>query len=644
MCGICGIYSPEGIDTADREAIPVMTQSLFHRGPDGSGIHLSDNIALGHRRLSIVDIDGGTQPMPDEGGRAWTVFNGEIYNFNQIKSGLMSKGCEFRTRSDTEVIPNAYLEYGDEFVARLQGMFAFSLWDEAERRLILARDRVGKKPLYYGWFKGRFIFASEIKAILLHPYVEREVDIVSLSHSMSFQHVPAGRTVYRNIYKLLPASVMTVAGTDMKISKYWQPGTEIDRRKRQEEYYVGKIVSTLKESVRERLMGDVPIGAFLSGGVDSSAVVALMSECVPERVHTFSIGFDDPSYDETDYAKTVSDMFGTKHTVFRVTGDELLESVGDLVWYSDEPFADSSILPTYFLSKMTREHVTVALSGDGGDELFGGYERYVADRLLHYFSKLLPFDLFKKYFSSGAKRISDIVPFENVSHRLGQLAGLAVMNDAERHLNWFSFFSRDEKKELFGGSGNPGIDGVFSTDVMESIYSGTESVYGDFTGKQLMVDFMNYLPETLMMKVDRAGMACSLEVRCPILSTEMVNLAHSIPSNMKIRGKTTKYILKRAFEGKLPDEILFRRKKGFEVPLNKWFRGKLRDMSYDILTGSKFSDRGVFNAGYVQMLLDEHSSQKCDHGHKLWMLLMTELWFRTFIDAGVPERIGNILR
>lgn len=638
MCGICGIFNPSGIDDSDGAAIPRMTGVLKHRGPDDSGIRAEDFVALGHRRLSIVDLAGGSQPMPNEDGTVWTVFNGEIYNFKSLMDDLRSKGHVFKTRSDTEALVHGYEEYGSGLVEKLDGMFAFAVWDGPRRRLLLARDRVGKKPLYYTRAGGRLLFASEIKSLLLHPAVERRMNPVALHHMYSFQHVPGEDTAFEGIKKLPPAHMLFFDGDcEAMPARYWlRHDIKIDKRPSAVAEAQNALPGMLRDAVRARLMGDVPLGAFLSGGLDSSAVVALMAGCAGGEVHTFSIGFDQPEFDETSYARLVAKRFGTHHTEFTVTSKELMEAVPKLVWHCDEPVADSSILPTYYLSKMTREHVTVALSGDGGDELFGGYERYAADAKLHVLNTI-PLGLRKillaPIFAAAGKAMGQ----GKISHRLEQLAMFAPMSDAERHLNWLSYFTQQEKVSLYKKDFEQSVADVYSSDVMRDKYKAAAGAGRDFTAVQLLVDFLSYLPETLMMKVDRASMACSLEVRCPILSKDVVELAMSIPGDVRVKGGVTKWFMKESLRELLPAEIIDRRKKGFEVPLNAWFRGPLRDVVRGLLTDQTAAANGIFDGAAVKKLIDEHESGNKDHGHKLWSLLSVELWRRLFFDGPAPE-------
>ncbi|MEW6200972.1 MAG: asparagine synthase (glutamine-hydrolyzing) [bacterium] len=645
MCGICGIYNTNGINDADLDAIPVMTAALRHRGPDDSGIYSDERAALGHTRLSIVDIEGGAQPMANEEGAVWTVFNGEIYNFAELRSALEGRGHIFRTHCDTEVIVHAYEDYGDSFVERLEGMFAIALWDKVRGRLMLARDRAGKKPLYYVHIGGRLIFASEIKSILLHPAVERRLNAAALHHLISFQHVPGEETIFTGIKKLRAAHAMSIEkGIFGTPERYWQPTSAPQRTKPDAaRSATDEIINILLNSVRERLIGDVPIGAFLSGGIDSSTVVALLSECAKGRIQTFSIGFAESVYDETPYAREVARRFNTHHTEFTVTPRELLECAPRLVWHCDEPFADSSILPTYLLSKLTRGHVKVAISGDGGDELFGGYERYIADKYLHWFNAVVPSSARHRVIAPILNSSKETMPQGKLKHRLAQLAQLAPLSDQARHLSWFSFMTHDEKIALYAADFADALLDSRSEQVMETIYRDIHGAGADFTQRQLMVDFLNYLPETLMMKVDRASMANALEVRCPLLSKRMVEFAFSISGGMKIRGGRTKWILKRAASRLLPGEIIHRRKHGFEVPLDDWFRGALREQAHDLLTCATFINRGLFNPSSVDRLLSEHTSGARNHGHKLWLLLNLEMWFRTFMDGTPPTEPRSIL-
>lgn len=636
MCGICGIFNPNGLDDADRGAINAMTAVLKHRGPDDGGVRIESHVALGHRRLSIVDIEGGAQPMSNEDGTIWTTFNGEIYNFQDLAADLRKRGHEMRTRSDTEVIPHAYESYGPDFVRKLRGMFALAVWDSTNRTLLIARDRVGKKPLYYAHVAGRFIFGSEIKSIIQHPAVERRLDILSLHHSFSFQHVPGADTIFMGIRKLMPAHLLVVGEGEERQHRYWFP----ERIKQEKKYIARKdsnaLFETIKGAVRERLMGDVPVGAFLSGGIDSSAVVGLMTQCMDEPPLTFSIGFDEPTHNETDFSRMVARHFRTNHSEFIIRSDELMDCVPSIIWNCDEPVADSSILPTFCLSLLTRQHVKVALSGDGGDELFGGYERYVADRYLHYYN-VIPESVRRNMMTPLLSFASHSAAAEgSAQQRLEQMATFSPMSDAERHLNWLSFFTHHEKMSLFSREIARALRQYNSGDRMQAVYNFADGKGRGFTDQQLLVDFLTYLPETLMMKVDRASMAHGLEVRCPLLAKEVVELAMSVPAGLKIKATTTKRLLKQTFWNFLPAEILYRRKQGFEVPLGAWFRGPLREPLRDLITGQTAKQRELFSQHYIERLLHEHDEGFKDHGHKLWMLLNVELWHRTFMDGAPP--------
>lgn len=642
MCGICGIFNPQGLDDVDREAIGPMTRVLGHRGPDDSGTRLDPFTALGHTRLSIVDVAGGAQPMSNEDGTIWTTFNGEIYNFEGLRKDLERRGHVFKSRADTEVIVHAYESYGEDFVRKLRGMYALAVWDATQRRLLVARDRVGKKPLYYARIQGRFIFASEIKSIILHPAVRRRLDALSLHHMMSFQNVPGQDTIFYDVKKLPPAHYKIIGIGDDNPRAYWSAADIRVEKVFQAREDTGKLRKLISTAVEQRLMGDVPVGAFLSGGIDSAAVVGLMSTLSREPVRTFSIGFDDPAYDETSYASLVARHFGTQHTEFKVTSAELMECMPLLVWQCDEPVPDSSILPTYCLSRLTREHVKVALSGDGGDELFGGYERYVADRYLHYYNYIpeaVRKNLLMPAFSMASHSVSEDMPRK----RLEQMARFSPMTDAERHLNWLAFFSAHEKRSLYTPELSAELAGYNSADVLAYYYERFDSQNRSFTDQQLLIDFLTYLPETLMMKVDRASMAVGLEVRCPLLDKDVVEMALATPATLRIKGATTKRLLKQAFWNFLPAEILYRRKQGFEAPLNSWFRGPLREVLWDHLTDTRARSRGLFDHAYVSRLLNEHQNGIHDHGHKLWFLLNIEFWHRIFMDGQPPQSAPSLV-
>ncbi|MBA7580945.1 Asparagine synthetase [glutamine-hydrolyzing] 1 [subsurface metagenome] len=657
MCGICGIMDFRR-KPVDLHLLKRMTDILAHRGPDnwgavvlsemeGRGVrpitfgdadelvhpvgeHSDYNVGLGHRRLRIIDLsDAARQPMSNEDHSVWVVCNGEIYNYQALSSELKAHGHVFRSHSDTEVIIHLYEEYGERCVDKLRGMFAFALWDADKRSFFLARDRVGKKPLFFFQDRDQFVFSSSLKSILLNPAVTREINPEIIHHFLTYEYNPTNQTIFEGINKLPPGHLLICKNGEITVKEYWDL-TDIyntEAKAHDMEYYSRRILELFEESVRLRLISDVPLGAFLSGGLDSSAIVAMMSQLEDVPVKTFSIGFDDESFSELRYARQVAEHFQTEHHEFIVT-PKAIDVLPALVWHSEEPFADPSILPTYYLSKMTREYVTVALSGDGGDESFAGYESYIGEKLVTYYHMIPSYirnrlirDTLKKY-PESTKRI-DLV------RRLKRFMEKADMPPERRE--WRLAFSNDMKRAIYSDDFRQQVEGKDSLALREREFFRIRKA--DLTTKLLNLDVKIYLPEDLLVKADRASMAHALEVRSPFLDHHLMEFAASIPADMKFRGLTTKYILKKAFSNLLPKKIIHRPKQGFGVPLGSWFRGELKKLSYAVLLDEKAARRGYFKRDAVKALLDEHCSGRFDHGHKIWSLLNLELWHRTFIDS-----------
>lgn len=627
MCGIAGYI--DLTQPADQSLIEAMTRTMEHRGPDGEGYYLDGPLALGHQRLSIIDLAGGKQPMADDSGRYWITFNGEIYNFPDLRERLVKQGHRFSTRSDTETILAAYKQYGDKCVDHLRGMFAFAVWDRHRQRLFLARDRVGKKPLYYHFNGQRFIFASEIKAILQHPSVPRLIDPRAIADYFNYNYIPFPRTIFQPIKKLLPGHCIKLdlcADNTLAFAQeqYWdlRYAPEVDVPEGQ---WCEALREKIAEATRIRMISDVPLGAFLSGGVDSSAVVAFMAQAQSAPVKTFSIGFKEEDFSETKYARQVAEQFGTEHHEYLVEPDAI-EMLPKLAWQYDEPFADASAVPTYYVSKLAREHVTVILSGDGGDETFAGYRRYAWAADMHRYD-MLPDCLKKLVFGLPSTLMPE------------GMKGKGML----RHLSR-SPFERYAGLNTFGE--RPYLSKLFSADFKESLHSSFAQTYPDFSLMRHYYDRCNaddyltriqyldtkvYLAEDILTKVDRASMLCSLETRAPLLDHEVLELAARIPSSAKIQGGETKYILKRALQPLLPDNILYRKKMGFGVPLVHWFKKDLIAYAHDVLLSEQACGRGFFNMGQVENVLDIHQKQGRDMSAKIWSLLFFEHWCRTWL-------------
>jgi asparagine synthase (glutamine-hydrolysing) len=641
MCGISGWFQINSKVAIQDSALGIesMTTTIAHRGPDDRGVVVFDDAALGMTRLSIIDLAGGHQPMANNTEDCWIVFNGEIYNFNELREELRVKGHRFRSRSDTEVILCAYEEWGSDCVRRLRGMFALAIYDRrwpktTTRRvgsktstLLLTRDRIGKKPLYYYRDEERLIFGSEIKVILAHPSVRRAINRSVIPLYLTHGYVPAPFTMFEDIYELPPGHTLTVRDGEVKVSKYWDlPVPESSDRIFTEKQYIVRLQELFEEAVRIRLISDVPLGAFLSGGLDSSAIVAVMSRLMDQPVKTFAIGFaEDTSFNELDYAREVANTYKTDHHEFVVKPDAI-DLLPKLVWHHDQPFGDSSAIPTYLVAQMTREHVKVALTGDGSDELFAGYERFAAARLAESFRRV------PRFLQDGMAQLLGALPestaYNGFVRRARRFVESAPLPLAERYLQWVGMFRSEVLRELF-------------TDVVDIDPEAHFRTYfdsrldNDPIAQLLSVNMKSYLPGDLLVKTDRMTMANSLEARSPFLDQELLQFAVTIPTDLKLKGRTTKYILKRALEGIVPRKIIQRKKHGFGVPVGHWFRTNLREYVRDTILAPDALQRGYFKEETLRRLVDEHQTGKRDHGHRLWTLLTFEIWHQLFIDQEV---------
>lgn len=627
MCGIAGFISKEkSLPTAERgRLLDQMCRRITHRGPDEQGVIVKDAAALGMRRLSIIDLESGQQPIFDCSGRRAIVFNGEIYNYQQLKKDLESRGHRFKTNSDTETIVHLYEEFGADCVKYLRGMFAFAIYDFADETLFIARDRVGKKPLFYAKTKGgNFVFGSELKVLIEHGEISKEIDFAALDAYLTFGYVPEEFCIFKGVHKLAPGHFLTFKNGEISTQKYWDFDLSENSETKSEAEYIEILREKIKEAVKIRLISEVPLGAFLSGGVDSSAVVAMMSQVSAAPVKTFSIGFHEDSFNELKFARVAAKHFGTEHHEFIVTPD-LVETVDELVWHFDEPFADSSALPTFMVSKLAREFVTVVLSGDGGDELFAGYTRYAIDKRRSGLEKL-PRTIRRNLL----KPLSEALPHGAKGKNFLYNTSLDAV---ERYIDSISHFGKLKKIELYSGllrsnlNGNSGSAAAIFKQIAESVSS------GNALDKLLYLDSKTYLPSDILTKVDRMTMAASLEARVPLLDHALVEFVQTIPANLKLKGTETKYIFKKALEGIVPREILYREKQGFGVPIGDWINSKLKDKIHGILSEKRTIERGYFEPRYVKILLDEHAKNRRDHSHALWILWMLELWHRRFVDG-----------
>ncbi|HEY1601160.1 MAG TPA: asparagine synthase (glutamine-hydrolyzing) [Pirellulales bacterium] len=639
MCGITGAVWTDPALRVERDTLARMTEMLRHRGPDDVGLYASDvhtnqgasatvGVALGHRRLSIIDVAGGRQPLANEDETIWIVFNGEIYNFRDLHRRLEGAGHRFRTASDTETLVHLYEDEGVGFLEHIEGMFALAIWDGRRRQLVLARDRLGKKPLVYREEPGRLLFASELKSLLEVPDVAREIDPRAVDEYLAYQYVPHPRTIFRGIRKLPPAHYAVYRDGALSLGQYWSPDftQEVHRSAAD---YSAELRELLTRAVEKRLQSEVPLGAFLSGGIDSSIVVALAQQLSQDRVKTFSIGFPIAEYDETSYAREVAKLLGTDHYEERVEPDGMA-MLPKLMWHYDEPFADSSAIPTYYVSQMTRRHVTVALSGDGGDELFAGYTRYQAVRLAGLFDRLpgpvrsLLAGSFWQCLPASPRQKSLVRKFKRFAAGLGE-------SGQRRYFDWMSIFNEAQRASLYS---DDFLAQLPDHDPFDFLQESFNRVRGrDPVTAASLVDLVTYLPCDLMTKVDIASMAHGLECRAPFLDQHVVELAARMPVDLKLRRGRGKRILRETFGHLLPRSLLSRPKMGFGVPLGHWFRHELRDFTREVLLDPATLSRGYFQPAAVERLVNDHLSGVFDHSYRLWSLLVFELWQRQWADV-----------
>jgi len=633
MCGIVGFLTSKTQNIPGYEVLGGMRESLFHRGPDDLGEYIRSLdgkgpfVFLGHRRLSIIDLSGGHQPLSNENETVWVIFNGEIYNFRELREELKGRGHQFLTRSDTEAIVHAYEEYGEECFQRFNGMFAIGIWDENLNRLVLARDRLGKKPLYYSCVNETFLFASELKAIMAYPAFQRRVDPLSLMKYLFFEFIPSPHTIFKDAKKVPAASYLVWDKKGIEVRQYWSP---FDQQKSKETLSESeaemRVLGLLEESVKRRLISDVPLGVFLSGGIDSSAITALAKKESAGEIKTFSIGFEDPSFDESTYASIASKYIGTEHHEQIMTPADLLNLVPRLPDILDEPMADASILPTYLLSKFTREYVTVALGGDGGDELFAGYPTYLAHKFAIRYNRLL------RVIHPGSSFLANLLPVsdDNISFdfKVKKFLSGIPYSDSIRNSVWLGAFSFAENERVLLSEV---LAQIRQDRIVEDI-AFYEQAYpdNDPITKLQYLDLKLYLQESILVKVDRASMACSLEVRAPFLDHEVVDFVMNLPSELKLKRLTSKYLLKKALKNLLPDRVINRPKKGFGVPVAKWVKGPLKDLFEDLLSSDRIKREGFLNPGYVARLLRDHLLNKKDNRKQLWTLLVWELWINHY--------------
>ncbi len=622
MCGICGIFESACSEKVSEDLIRRMSETIIHRGPDDEGIYTAKGIGLGFRRLSIIDVAGGHQPISNEDGTIWVMLNGEIYNYADLRGDLLSRGHKFVTRSDTESIVHLYEEYGEDCFRRLRGMFAIAIWDSRAQKLLLARDRVGKKPLFYSANRQRILFGSELKCLLAADGVPRTVDAQAVSDYFSFGYIPAPKTIYRDIRKLLPGHYLVASRKGLQETSYWDIsfGGHEDRT---EQEWCEEIRHALCEATRIRLMSDVPLGAFLSGGVDSSAIVSQMSRLMNRSVTTCSIRFKEEEYNEADYARAVAKLFHTDHRE-QTIHPQAVEILDKLVWHYDEPFADSSAIPTYYVSWVARQTVTVALGGDGGDENFAGYRRYYFDRMENEMRRFVPASLRRLAFGPLGRLYPPLAWAPRIFRGKATFQSLS-RSPLEGYFNSISIFRPDEKRRLLSRDFMASLKGYDSIGVLQHYYDRSGS--DDLLSRIQYVDIKTYLPDDILTKVDRASMAVSLEVRAPLLDHHLMELAARIPSGLKLRGRTGKYIFKRSIADDLPPEILNRRKQGFAIPLARWFRRELKDIAWEAIFSG---DDGILDQSYLKHIWNEHQRGTFDRSAHLWSVLMYKKWRETF--------------
>jgi asparagine synthase (glutamine-hydrolysing) len=631
MCGIFGYLSQR--ERVQPEILRRMGETLKHRGPDDEGewIHHSGelSVGLGHKRLSIIDLSSAArQPMCNEDGKIWLSYNGEIYNFRELRNELAAKGHTFKSSSDSEVIIHLYEEMGVGCLERLSGMFAFALWDDARHTLFLARDRIGKKPLHYAVYEGGIAFASEIKALLNHPKVVREMDLSSLNKYLTFEYVPAPNTIFKSIKKLEPGHYLLHRNGKFEVRKYWDiPLADYPIGFKTEDEYVEELRDILERAVRSRLVADVPVGVFLSGGIDSGLVAALAARA-DSQIECFSIGFDEKSFDESAYANSIVKSLNLNHRLKIFSTREMLDNLDELPNFLDEPLADASILPSYLLSKVASERLKVALSGDGGDELFAGYSTYQAHRMVTYYDSL------PEMLKRSVKSLAACLP---VSHgdisadfKIKQFLRGAGVSSEIRFFVWMGSFTEGEKKELLSAD----LRAALSHDnTYEDVFAYVQkSGLNKDLERILYLSMKLYLQDDILVKVDRASMANALEVRCPLLDQEFVEFACRLPMQYKLHGLKTKYLLKRAAAGILPDQIINRKKKGFGIPISKWLTGELRSYMLDYLGEERIRRQGFFNYPYVKRLIDDHLGKRNDNRKLLWTLLIFQMWYERFFE------------
>ena len=606
-----------------------MCERMKHRGPDSEGLWTDEQVALGMRRLSIIDLATGEQPVYSEDRSVVVVMNGELYNFREVREKLEKQGHRFETNTDTEILPHLYEEHGLDLLEHLNGMFAFALWDKRRKKLFIARDRFGEKPLYYGTFDGQLIFASELKVLLAHPSVKTEIDTDALRRYLSFDYVPAPFSIYKNIYKLPAAHFLTVEKGEVKVQRYWNLKFHKNGNTPSFEEASRQLGELLSDAVKMRLVADVPLGVLLSGGVDSSTVAAFAARQASEKIKTFSIGFEEDSFDESKHARRVARHIGSEHYEEKLSVEKAADLISEIGSWLDEPLSDGSLIPTYMLSRFVRRHVTVALGGDGGDEIFAGYPMYYGHKMARVYDSL-PRILKNNVIEPIVNNLPVSTKNLSFDYKAKRFVAASKYDTVTRHHTWFGSFSIDEQQLLL------------SKDVLAKtcgdIYKGAKDLLKicDATNEIEQMQFLDmnfYMAEDILTKVDRASMAVSLEVRAPFLDPRVAQFAASLPLEYKLKGKKGKYILKKAIEPLLPKSILERPKKGFGIPIAEWLKGRLNPLMHDLLAPERLKDQGLFNEKFVSKLISEHEKNIASHHKQLWTLLVFQLWHDKFLKC-----------
>ena len=634
MCGI------SGITWQDEALVTRMCDAIAHRGPDDFGVYSDRSVSLGHRRLSIIDLERGRQPLSNEDSTVWIVFNGEIYNFPELRKELELAGHCFKTSTDTEVIVHLYEEHGTECVRHLRGMFAFAIWDRPRRRLFLARDHVGQKPLFFHHAGNRFAFASEIKALLQLNHLTREIDVAAMNHLISLRFAPGTQTLFKNVHKLPAGHWMIFENDHLQMERYWQ----VDYTKKllgNEEEIVSELKERLVGTVKSHLISDVPLGAFLSGGIDSSTVTAIMASATAEPIQTFSIGVRESDFNELPYARMVADRYKTEHHE-SIADDQLVSLLPKLIWHMDE-ITDPFGFGVYLVAQLAKSHVKVVLGGDGGDEIFGGYDRYAGHKLVDYYC-FLPVSLRKNVFASLIRLLPDSFGYNSNTQKLRWLNEMSLTTGGDRYAQSLSHlrFPDEIKERLYTSSLRRNLADEFDSAPYILRHFGNPCA-SDVLDKMLNTDMMTRMPEHLLRIVDHMTMAHSIEDRSPLLDHRLVEFGASIPVNLKIRGRKLKYVFKQVAREFLPPPLLSRSKQGFSFPLAYWMKSRLGNLLEAVFVRSRLAEEGYFRREYMMEVLNQHRAGKVDHNYRLWILLNLELWWRIYMDGVPPDTLDAFI-